>query len=228
MLNFPTKNHWKGASKIEWIECGLEKFVSTYDEKGITSISFPKLGCGNGGLDWEVVRPLMEHYLGKVDAKVTIHDTEVGVDIPEHFANPNPDFTTPKTFEDFAESIRQLIIQYPEKSRTILDGTPYTATLANETSVSYTVGGKGLIATEDDLRGVWLNLQAGPIAEQEVEWFNAEMQGTLLDTIARLPYTKATPIERNGKHLLQVSLGSGQNKTQDANVQQNFFDDRTR
>lgn len=64
ILNFPTKKHWRNPSKIEYIEQGLKKFVETYEEKGVISISFPQLGCGNGGLDWEnEVRPLMEKYL---------------------------------------------------------------------------------------------------------------------------------------------------------------------
>lgn len=74
ILNFPTKKHWRNKSKIEYIEKGLEKFVSTYKEKGIRSISFPPLGCGNGGLDWEnEVKPLMEKYLTKLDIDVFIH-----------------------------------------------------------------------------------------------------------------------------------------------------------
>lgn len=59
VLNFPTKKHWRNPSKLEYIESGLQKFVSTYEEKKITSISFPQLGVGNGGLDWEKqVKPL--------------------------------------------------------------------------------------------------------------------------------------------------------------------------
>ena len=64
VLNFPTKKHWRGRSKIEYIESGLKKFAQTYDQKEITSISFPMLGSSNGGLDWETqVKPLMEKYL---------------------------------------------------------------------------------------------------------------------------------------------------------------------
>ncbi len=51
ILSFPTKDHWRNPSKIEYIELGLKKFVETYEDKGIHSISFPQLGTGNGGLD---------------------------------------------------------------------------------------------------------------------------------------------------------------------------------
>jgi len=80
ILNFPTKEHWRSPSKIEYIEKGLQKFVDTYEEKGIRSISFPPLGCGNGGLNWESeVKPLMEKYLKSIDIDIFIHLPMVSV-----------------------------------------------------------------------------------------------------------------------------------------------------
>ncbi|MGC1393787.1 MAG: macro domain-containing protein [Coleofasciculaceae cyanobacterium] len=77
ILNFPTKNHWKYPSKIEWIEQGLKYFSANYKRGGITSIAFPKLGCSNGGLEWEIVSPLLEKYLQDIDINVFIcEDTE--------------------------------------------------------------------------------------------------------------------------------------------------------
>lgn len=63
ILNFPTKDHWRGRSKIEYIERGLQYFVEHYKEWGITSIAFPKLGCNLGGLDWREVKEKMIKYL---------------------------------------------------------------------------------------------------------------------------------------------------------------------
>ena len=84
ILNFPTKKHWRQPSKIEYVEHGLKKFVETDEEKGITSVSFPQLGCGNGGLDWEKeVRPLMEKYLKDLPIDVFVHiysDKTAGVE----------------------------------------------------------------------------------------------------------------------------------------------------
>lgn len=74
VLNFPTKKDWRNPSKIEYIELGLQKFVSTYREKQIKSIAFPKLGCGNGGLDFDsLVKPLMEKYLNDLDIDVYVY-----------------------------------------------------------------------------------------------------------------------------------------------------------
>ncbi|MBK8015057.1 MAG: macro domain-containing protein [Deltaproteobacteria bacterium] len=61
ILNFPTKRHWRGKSRIEDIESGLVALVSEVKARGIKSIAIPPLGCGLGGLDWRDVRPLIEH-----------------------------------------------------------------------------------------------------------------------------------------------------------------------
>ena len=74
ILNFPTKKHWRNKSKVEYIEAGLEKFADTYDSKGIVSVSFPMLGCGNGELDWEIqVQPLMEEILKPLPIEIYVH-----------------------------------------------------------------------------------------------------------------------------------------------------------
>jgi O-acetyl-ADP-ribose deacetylase (regulator of RNase III) len=60
IINFPTKKHWREASKIEDIESGLKDLIAQVKALGIRSIAVPPLGCGNGGLDWKDVRPLIE------------------------------------------------------------------------------------------------------------------------------------------------------------------------
>lgn len=63
VLNFPTKRHWRDPSKVEYLEAGLEKFVSTYEEKNIQSIAFPVLGAKNGGLEEDESMSIMQRYL---------------------------------------------------------------------------------------------------------------------------------------------------------------------
>jgi O-acetyl-ADP-ribose deacetylase (regulator of RNase III) len=60
IINFPTKRHWRDKSKIEDIQTGLKALVAEVQQLGITSIAIPALGCGNGGLDWLEVKPLVE------------------------------------------------------------------------------------------------------------------------------------------------------------------------
>lgn len=59
IINFPTKRHWRGKSRIEDIEAGLYDLIDVVDRYNISSIAIPPLGCGLGGLKWEEVRPLI-------------------------------------------------------------------------------------------------------------------------------------------------------------------------
>ena len=63
ILNFPTKKHWRNESKIKWIESGLKYFKQNNKKVNIESVAFPKLGCNNGGLNWDDVLNLMKKYL---------------------------------------------------------------------------------------------------------------------------------------------------------------------
>ena len=67
IVNFPTKTHWRVNTRLEWIEEGLEDLVRVIGEKNISSIAIPPLGCGNGGLDWSDVRPLIVSTLENVE-----------------------------------------------------------------------------------------------------------------------------------------------------------------
>lgn len=73
ILNFPTKEHWRGKSKIEYIEKGLNEFCNKCIDYNISSVAFPKLGCGNGGLEWDIVKPLMEKYLSPMPLDIYIY-----------------------------------------------------------------------------------------------------------------------------------------------------------
>ena len=59
IINFPTKYHWKGKSQVEYIQDGLKDFIDQIKILKISSIAIPPLGCGNGGLAWQQVRPLI-------------------------------------------------------------------------------------------------------------------------------------------------------------------------
>ncbi|QOC93313.1 type II toxin-antitoxin system antitoxin DNA ADP-ribosyl glycohydrolase DarG [Micromonospora craniellae] len=60
VINFPTKGHWRANSKLPDIQAGLADLVRVVRERQITSIAVPALGCGNGGLAWGDVRPVIE------------------------------------------------------------------------------------------------------------------------------------------------------------------------
>lgn len=66
IINFPTKRHWRGKSRLEDIASGLKALVKEIRERNIRSVAVPPLGCGQGGLDWKVVRPMIEEALSEL------------------------------------------------------------------------------------------------------------------------------------------------------------------
>jgi len=77
IINFPTKRHWKGKSKYEDIAAGLTALIAEVKARGIRSIAIPPLGCGNGGLDWAKVRPMIEKAFAELpDVRVALYAPE--------------------------------------------------------------------------------------------------------------------------------------------------------
>src|SRR5713226_1859103 len=66
IINFPTKKHWRGKSRIEEIKSGLRALIEVVRKEGIRSIAVPPLGCGNGGLEWKDIRPRIEQAFSEV------------------------------------------------------------------------------------------------------------------------------------------------------------------
>ncbi len=60
IINFPTKRHWRGRSRLDDIKSGLTALVDEIRKLKVSSVAIPPLGCGLGGLNWDVVRPLIE------------------------------------------------------------------------------------------------------------------------------------------------------------------------
>jgi len=67
IINFPTKRHWRGKSRMEDIDAGLKALANEIRDRNITSIAIPPLGCGLGGLDWATVRPRIEAALRPIE-----------------------------------------------------------------------------------------------------------------------------------------------------------------
>ena len=75
IINFPTKRHWRGASRMEDIDAGLMALVETIRQYDIRSIAIPPLGSGLGGLDWSAVRPRIETALRSFsDVRVIVYE----------------------------------------------------------------------------------------------------------------------------------------------------------
>jgi len=74
IINFPTKAHWRNPSKVQWIKDGLIDLKRQVQEFGIHSIAIPPLGCGNGGLNWDNVRPLIDTSLADLEIDITVYE----------------------------------------------------------------------------------------------------------------------------------------------------------
>lgn len=76
IINFPTKRHWRNPSLLEDIESGLKSLVYVLGECEIRTIAIPALGCGLGGLDWAVVKPLIVEGLQDTNVEVRLYSPE--------------------------------------------------------------------------------------------------------------------------------------------------------
>lgn len=75
VVNFPTKRHWRGKSRMEDIEAGLQALATEIKARDIRSLAIPPLGSGLGGLDWSDVRPRIEQALGDFgDVRIIIFE----------------------------------------------------------------------------------------------------------------------------------------------------------
>lgn len=75
IINFPTKRHWRGKSRMEDIESGLTALADEIRARGIRSISVPPLGAGLGGLDWSQVRERIDAALRDLeDVRVVVFE----------------------------------------------------------------------------------------------------------------------------------------------------------
>lgn len=73
IVNLATKNHWRHPSRIEWIRTGLKNLLDFIRQHQIKSVAIPPIGCGNGGLDWAEVKPLiLETFRGEEEVRVEV------------------------------------------------------------------------------------------------------------------------------------------------------------
>lgn len=76
IINFPTKQHWRSPSKLEWIDEGLQDLKRVLEEKKIRSVALPQLGCGNGGLDWrDVEQKIRKTFVDGGDRTIIIYES---------------------------------------------------------------------------------------------------------------------------------------------------------
>lgn len=84
IINFPTKRHWKGKSRIEDIEAGLIDLLEVIRNSDIKSIALPPLGCGNGGLEWGIVLPMIKRAIAQIpEVRVLVYSPGGAPDVDQ-------------------------------------------------------------------------------------------------------------------------------------------------
>lgn len=207
ILNFPTKRHWRYPSKMEFIKTGLEKFISEYEQRGIREIAFPRLGCGNGGLDWPDVRDLMEGYLEPLPIKVYVHDYSVELPTPEHLRHVESSLGG--TFHDFMCDIRSTVGENHGAFLTVANSRPFLAQFEQSADCITIRTEKARFAVDDiDLYDLWLLLQKGPVEVRRMVGGAKEAGYYLLPILMTLNYlrlVKVSPDEGNGALAIEIA-----------------------
>lgn len=202
VLNFPTKIHWRNPSKLDWIEQGLAKFVSAYEAQGITDISFPRLGCGNGNLEWDEVKPVMEHYLTTLPIPVYVHDFTVDVGLPEHLEPIaealRKDPAVDQSFNGFMAGVRRAIELSSGELVNLGSYDRFTAKMLENDHLQIDNNEATCLLEEEALRGVWLGLQSGLVTERQAGWTVRAGGRSLLSLLSVLPRVRPVQIQRAG------------------------------
>lgn len=74
IINFPTKTSWRNPSEYDYIEKGLTELLDVIEKHKINSIALPPLGSGNGGLNWEIVKKMIEDKLSILPINIYIYE----------------------------------------------------------------------------------------------------------------------------------------------------------
>ncbi|MEH6675804.1 macro domain-containing protein [Phenylobacterium sp.] len=209
VLNFPTKIHWRNPSRIEWVELGLKKFVESYEARGITSISFPRLGCGNGGLDWDEVRPMMERYLAPLPIDIFIHDYEKEIGLPEHREADVVEHTGSAApllvFEDFLEQVSRIIEVSDGRFEMMNSRRQFCASL-NESALRLSTEDRSSELEMEALRGIWLSLSAGLVTTRDAGWSDTTSGPMVLSLLSFLPQVRALEIQKGHRGNAEIAL----------------------
>jgi O-acetyl-ADP-ribose deacetylase (regulator of RNase III) len=73
IVNFPTKQHWRDPSRLEWVRSGLQDLRRFLLTESVPSVALPALGAGLGGLNWPAVRAEIETALADLPVDVRVY-----------------------------------------------------------------------------------------------------------------------------------------------------------
>lgn len=212
ILQFPTKEHWRNPSKLEYIEKGLMAFVRKYADYNISSIAFPKLGCGNGELDWKDVKVLMEKYLKDLPIDVYIYLGPGENKKPEHKKQTEMSEWMKENAKDISFSGIKDDISFHSTIIPIqfeMDGVEWNAYWKAEGKLTFETNGNKKELDEDDVQKVWDSICVKRVFSTEKD-LNHNLFFYLLMTMGYLqPIMICEEDVKEMKQGYQLELGKG-------------------
>ena len=206
ILNFPTKKHWRNPSQLSYIESGLAKFVAQYEQRGIREISFPRLGCGNGGLNWKDVRPLMESYLAKLPISVYIHDYEKDIGYPEH-RDTEGGVPFERSFIYFKEQMLGVVKANQGLFRTLANKSSFRVSYDLAKGLRIERDGSREFVSNSEIFELWTLLLRGPVNRERLAGNARNSAYYLFPIVAQMPFARAIEIAgRDDKAALAIEL----------------------
>lgn len=200
VLLFPTKKHWRNPSKIEYIESGLKKLVENWDKLGADSIAFPRLGCGNGGLDWNDVRPLMEKYLKNVPLQIYIY--------VDNYADPEPEHLQVSEIEKWLSGVNDVegyekfklqLKDILENDNSILLGDGVQAKIKEDGEFQLNCNGEQREINDEELCSFWNYIRdVGIVSENEIPSEYEFFSNVLLTLMKKLEYVQSVIVSEDG------------------------------
>lgn len=196
VVNFPTKKHWRRPSELRYIEDGLKTFVRNYRELGVTSVAFPPLGCGNGELSYDDVRPLMERYLFDLPIPVYLYPPQERSVVAEHRSPSEMSawlHEQPRSlpFEEVWRDLAEYLGSEGREFRTTVKQTPFVVEMnahPEHPHLRIRAAGKTSIFEKRELARLWRDLRAhgfatsGPLDARETAY--------IFPILAVLPYVR--------------------------------------
>jgi len=227
VLNFPTKQHWRSSSKVDWVELGLQKFVAEYEHRGIKEIAFPKLGCGNGNLDWDVVRPIMERYLDPLPITTYIHDFQADIGIPEHledFAKSREQQGIPYCYDQLWEQIVDISHNVGSCMYDLETQRPFSMATKDNVLLLETEDENRSFFAKDEVTDVWRILAGGMLTKKKIGVADSETASQLISIFSLLPAARPVQIRwphtDNSEIAAELSLKAGSENSHDSQKEQ--------
>ncbi|WP_312694102.1 macro domain-containing protein [Caproiciproducens sp.] len=209
VLLFPTKKHWKNPSRLEYIELGLQKFVDNWQRLGIESIAFPRLGCGNGGLNWDEVRPIMEKYLKLLPLQVFIYVDNYTTVIPEH---KQPDITERwlhNSIDAIGFNMLKEELQTKLRSNNSITFSDGKTAIVNWTDDKLKIeNDRNIEISEDEFCSFWnYTRDSGVFAKESMPEQFSSYSEELIEILKKLEYLQDVIISKNGVEFESTSNG---------------------